>query len=155
MRQYCGICSRRAANIPKRNVLYEENPEKTDCLSVEFDEREIVMAQSSWRILPKSMPGKWSVALIVAMPVLFLIGTSFASSYYESVPAGDTLLADIAARPALALTMLAGMISGIAAFITGLLAVVRQKETALLVYASTLVGALVTLFLAGQIIFPS
>ena len=113
------------------------------------------MAQSSWRILPKTALGRWSVVLIVAMPVLFLIGTSLAGSTYASVPAGDTLFADIAARPALALAMLSGMISGIAAFITGLLAVVRQKETGLLVYASTLVGALVTLLMAGQIIFPS
>lgn len=112
------------------------------------------MKTPSWKILPKTRMGKWSVALIVAMPVFFLFGTSFASSYYESVPAGETLLADIAARPALALTMLAGMVSGIAAFITGFLAVVRHKETALLVYISTLVGALVTLLLAGQMMFP-
>lgn len=112
------------------------------------------MKTPSWRSLPKTALGRWSVALSVAMPVLFLIGSSLASSYYESVPAGDTLLADIAARPALALTMLAGMVSGIAAFVTGLLAVVRQKETALLVYVSTLIGALVTLFLAGEILFP-
>jgi hypothetical protein len=63
-------------------------------------------------------------------------------------------LADIAARPALALTMLAGMVAGISAFIIGLLAIIKQKETALLVYVSTLIGALLTLFLAGEIVFP-
>jgi hypothetical protein len=54
----------------------------------------------------------------------------------------------------LALTMLAGMVAGISAFITGLLAIIRQKETALLVYVSTVIGALLTLFLAGEIVFP-
>ena len=98
--------------------------------------------------------GKWSVGLIVAMPILFIIGTSFANSLYESVPAGRTILADIAARPALALTMLAGMVAGISAFITGLLAAIRQKERALLVYIAIVIGALLILFLTGEIMFP-
>jgi hypothetical protein len=97
---------------------------------------------------------KWSVGLIVAMPMFFVIGPSFRRSLYESVPAGGTILADIAARPALALTMLAGMAAGISAFIVGLLAIVRQKENALLVYLSTVIGALLIVFLAGEIVFP-
>jgi hypothetical protein len=73
---------------------------------------------------------------------------------YESVPAGDTLPADIVARPALALTMLAGMAAGMSAFITGFLAIIRKKENALLVYASTVIGALLIVFLAGEFLFP-
>jgi len=111
------------------------------------------MARQPWRITPTTPLSKWSVGLIVAMPVLFIIGTSFTNSLYKSVPAGGTLLADIAARPALALTMLAGMVAGISAFVTGLLAIIRQKENALLVYISTVIGALLILFLAGEIIF--
>ena len=110
------------------------------------------MANPSWSILPKTRLGKWSLGLIVAMPVLFLIGPSFTNSVYQGVPSGETIFADIAARPALALTMLAGMGAGISAFITGLLAIIRGKEKALLVYASTVIGALVILFLAGQIL---
>jgi hypothetical protein len=100
------------------------------------------------------MLGKWSIGLIVAMPILFTIGASFTNSLYKSIPSGDTILADIAMRPALALTMLAGMVAGISAFITGLLAVIRQKENAPLVYISTSIGALLILFLAGEVIFP-
>ena len=88
------------------------------------------------------------------MPLLFIIGTSFTNSLYKSVPAGGTILADIAARPALALTMLAGMVAGIAAFITGLLAIIRQKERALLVYVASSIGALLLLFLTGEIFPP-
>jgi hypothetical protein len=88
------------------------------------------------------------------MPILFVIGSSFTRLLYESVPAGRTLLADIAARPALALAMLAGMGAGISAFIVGLLAIVRQKDNALLVYASTIIGALLILFLVGDVAFP-
>jgi hypothetical protein len=112
------------------------------------------MTNRRWRIIPKAALGKWSVGLIVAMPVLFVIGSSFTNSLYKSVPAGETILADIAARPALALTMLAGMVAGISAFIVGLLAIARQKENALLVYAATVIGALLVLFLAGEIVFP-
>jgi hypothetical protein len=88
------------------------------------------------------------------MPILFVIGSSFTRLLYESVPAGRTLLADIAARPALALAMLAGMGAGISAFIVGLLAIIRQKDNALLVYASTIIGALLILFLVGDVAFP-
>ena len=104
--------------------------------------------------MPKTNLGKWSVGLIIVMPVLFIIGTSFTNSLYQSVPAGDTILADIAVRPALALTMLVGMISGILAFITGLLDILRKKEKAVLVYISSLIGALLVLFLGGEILFP-
>jgi hypothetical protein len=112
------------------------------------------MTKRIWRIAPKTIPGKWSVGLILAMPVLFFIGALFTGWIYRSVPAGETLLADLAARPALALTMLAGMAAGISAFILGFLGIVRQKENALLVYASTVIGALLLIFLIGEILFP-
>jgi hypothetical protein len=112
------------------------------------------MTKQSWRILPKSALGKWSVGLIVAMPLLFFIGSSFTNSLYKSVPSGDTILADLVARPALALTMLAGMAAGISAFITGLLALIRQKDYALLVFVSSTIGGLLVVFLAGEFLFP-
>jgi len=112
------------------------------------------MAKKSWKIMPITPLGNWSLGLIVVMPILFIIGTSFTNSLYQSVPAGNTILADIAARPALALTMLAGMAAGISAFITGLLAIIRQKDYSLLVFVSSAIGALLVLFLAGEILFP-
>ena len=112
------------------------------------------MVKQSFSITPRTTLGKWSVGLIVVMPILFIIGSSFTDSLYRSTPAGETILADIAARPALALTMLTGMAAGITAFVLGLLAIIRQKENALLVYISTVIGALVILFLAAEIAFP-
>lgn len=104
--------------------------------------------------MPKTTLGRWSLGLIAAMPVLFFIGMSITNFLYESVPAGNTILEDIAGRPALALAMLVGMVSGILAFITGLTAIIRQKERSLLVYAATTIGALLILFLIGEFIFP-
>ena len=104
--------------------------------------------------MPKTQLGRWSLGLIVAMPVLFFIGMSFTNLLYESVPAGNSILEDIAGRPALAIMMLAGNVSGISAFITGLTAIIRQKERAPLVFAASVIGALLILFLIGEILFP-
>jgi hypothetical protein len=104
--------------------------------------------------LPKNPLGWWSLGLAIVMPALFFVGSSFTSTLYQSIPSGDTMLADIAARPALALTMLAGMAAGISAFITGLVAIIRHKEKALLVYLSTVIGALLIIFLSGEFISP-
>ena len=104
--------------------------------------------------MPKTALGKWSLGLIIAMPVLFVIGMSLTGSVYQSVSAGGTILKDIAARPALALTMLAGMAAGIAAFISGLIAILKKQERNLLVYGSTILGAGLILFLAAEIIAP-
>ena len=105
-------------------------------------------------VLPKTSLGRWSFGLAAAMPVLFFIGMSFTTLLYKSVPAGGTILKDIAVRPALALTMLAGMASGISAFKIGLSAIIRQKERALLVYGATLIGALLVIFLLGEFLSP-
>jgi len=112
------------------------------------------MSERSWKIMPGTTLGRWTVGLIVVMPILFVIGSSFSGSLYESISAGPTILADIASRPLLALTMLAGMAAGISGFITGLLAIVKRKENALLVYLSTVIGGLLTLYLVGELVFP-
>jgi hypothetical protein len=112
------------------------------------------MPKKSWRILPSSTVGKWSVGLIIAMPLLFITGSSFTDTIYNGVPAGGTIPTDIVARPALALTMLAGMAAGISAFITGLLAINRKKDNAVLVFISSIIGALLLLFIAAELLFP-
>jgi hypothetical protein len=50
--------------------------------------------------------------------------------------------------------MLVGMVAGISAFIVGLIAIIRQKERALLVYVATSIGMLLILFLIGEVLFP-
>ncbi len=103
--------------------------------------------------IPKTTLGRWSVGLIVAMPVFFYIGFSFVD-FYEPISAGKTIPQDIIIRPGVALPMLAGMVSGILAFITGSIAIVKQKERALFVYAAMIIGALLIIFLLGEILFP-
>jgi len=105
------------------------------------------------KILPKTILGKWSVVLIIIMPILFYIGTSFVS-FYESVPAGKTIPEDIVARPGVALPMLAGFISGIAAFFVGIIGIAKKKDRSLFVFLSTTIGFLVLLWCLAEIIFP-
>ena len=112
------------------------------------------MSERSWRLMPGTRLGRWTVGLIAVMPILFVIGSSFTHSLYESVPAGRTILADIVARPILSLTMLAGMAAGISGFITGLSAIIKHKENAFLVYIATVIGGLLILFLIGELVFP-
>lgn len=104
--------------------------------------------------MPGSKLGKWSIGLIIAMPIFFVLGMQFMNMFYESVPSGDTFLEDITNRPLLALSMLAGMASGASAFFTGLTAIVKKKDRGILVYISTILGALTILFLAMEILFP-
>jgi hypothetical protein len=106
------------------------------------------------KIMPKKAVGKWSLGLVIVMPILFFIGSSMANTLYDSVSSGSTILEDIANRPALALTMLVGMACGISAFITGLIAIIKQKERSILVYISTIVGFGFILFLSAEFISP-
>ena len=112
------------------------------------------MSGQSTRLLPGTSLGAWTLGLVVLMPVLFIIGSSLAGSLYESIPAGTTILADIEARPFLALSMLAGMAAGVAAFVVGLLAILKRNDRTLLVYAATVIGGLTILFLLGELAFP-
>ena len=103
-------------------------------------------------LMPKTMLGKWSLGLIVIMPVLLIIGMSFVS-FYESVPAGKTIPHDIVARPGVALSMLAGFVSGIAAFFCGILGITKKKDYSVLIFISTILGFFVLLWVLTQILF--
>ena len=112
------------------------------------------MAERSWKVLPNSKVGKWSLGLIALMPVLLFIGTSLIAPLYETVETGGTLLADLTSRPLLTLFMLGGMTAGISGFITGLITIIKEKERAVLVYLSTVIGGLVTFFVISLLLFP-
>lgn len=102
---------------------------------------------------PKSNLGKWSIGLIVMVPILFYIGMSFVS-FYESVPAGKTIPLDIVTRPGVALPMLAGFVVGIAAFLCGIIGITRKNDYSVSVFISTLMGFFVLLWTLAEILFP-
>ncbi len=103
--------------------------------------------------IPKTTLGRWSVGLIVAMPIFFYIGMSFVS-FYESISSGKTIPQDIVARPGIALPMLVGFISGIAAFFPGIIGIIKKKDHSVLILLSTAIGFLVLLWCLVEILFP-
>ena len=103
------------------------------------------------RIMPQSSTGKFAVAMIIMMPVLFVIGGMMASMY-DGEAAGQTILADIAARPGVAVPMILGFISGIEALVASILAIVRKKDHAFLVYVTLAIGVMLVVFLIGEFV---
>jgi len=102
--------------------------------------------------LPKTALGKWSLGLIIITPILFFIGSRLVELLYEGVPAGRTIPEDVIVRPALALTMLSGMLFGSLAFFLGMIAIVKQGERALLAYTATVMGGMLILFLLAHVV---
>jgi len=105
------------------------------------------------KFLPKTILGKWSITLIVVMPIFFYIGMSFVD-FYEFVPAGKTISHDIVARPGVALSMLTGFVCGVAAFFIGIIGITRKKDYSIFVFLSTAVGFLTLLWCLAQMLFP-
>jgi len=105
------------------------------------------------KFLSKTTFGKWSVALIIAIPIFFYIGMSFVD-YYEFVPAGKTIPHDIVVRPGVALPMLAGFVCGIAAFFVGIIGIIKKRDYSILIFLSTIMGFLMVLWCLAQFLFP-
>ena len=104
-------------------------------------------------VLPKTRAGKWSLGLIIAMPCLIFAG-SVLVQLYPNVPPAGTIQADLISRPGVGIPALAGMASGLLALITGLVAIIKHKERALLVYTAVAMGLLLVFFLAGEFFYP-
>ena len=97
--------------------------------------------------MPKTILGKWSVGLIgsfiIWMAALFILissgqrgGEGFFDNLYLTIPG-----------------LLSGL-SGIAAFIIGLIAIIKQRERAILVFISSFIGFLIFLFILAEVAFP-
>ena len=105
------------------------------------------------KLLPKTILGKWSIVLIVAMPIFFYVGMSFVG-FYESIPAGTTIPGDIIVRPGVALPMLSGFVCGIAAFLIGITGITKKKDYSIFVFLSTTAGFVMLLWCLAEVIFP-
>lgn len=105
------------------------------------------------RIMPQSTIGKIAVLLILSMFGLFYAGAS-SVGLYDDVASGDSILADILARPLVAVSMLAGFVSGLTSFGLGLTALFKKKDHAFLVYVALVIGAMLIVLLIGEIVSP-
>ncbi len=96
---------------------------------------------------PKTALGKWSVGLIIVFVVLL---ASFQLLVASGQRGGETFFSNLI----LTIPMLIAGISGVSAFTTGLIGIIRSGERSIAVYLATLIGLLVLLFVLGEIIFP-
>ena len=88
-----------------------------------------------FNFMAKTHLGKWSVGLIIAFFLLFTL------SSYLFLASGDTfgVISSHFSDP-LAVTLLLVGISGVCAFFTGIMSIIKKKERAITVYIATLIG---------------
>jgi len=98
-------------------------------------------------ITPKTRLGRWSVWLIVAFIVFFAIFFLFVASGQRG---GATFFSNLF----LAVPVVIAAISGISAFFTGIIGVIKDRERSVLVYLAILIGLIVLLYCLAEIIFP-
>ena len=96
---------------------------------------------------PTTDLGKWSAWLIVAFAILLGVFYILVASGQRG---GDTFFSN----PILTIPMLLAATSAIAAFIIGLISVVKRKERSVAVVLAIVFGLFVILFALGEVIFP-
>ena len=90
-------------------------------------------------ILPKSSLGRWSVGLAAAFILLSILFAVLTGLGGEPGPFALIFLVNVVIG-----------ISFIAAFITGLISIIKSKERSVLVYLAVLVGFCALLFYLGE-----
>lgn len=96
---------------------------------------------------PNTALGKWSFILIVVSLIFFIL---FYSLVALGQRGGDTFFSN----PALAVPILLAGISAVCAFFAGITCIIMNRERAIFVFVSTIVGFLVLFFGLAEIIFP-
>ena len=102
--------------------------------------------------MPKTKLGKWSVRLIVVFFLLFILVQIIAAvGRSQGVFDSDSFNAYQILIP---ITIIPSGICGIAAFITGIISILKRKERSVSVFLATIIGFLVFDFMLGEILFP-
>ena len=96
---------------------------------------------------PKTNLGKRSSWLLVTLGVFLLV---FRINVLLGHRGGDTFFSNLF----LAIPILLTGISGIAAFITGLISIIREKERSISVYVAVAIGLIVLVVAFAQITSP-
>jgi hypothetical protein len=96
--------------------------------------------------MPKTFLGKWSVGLVF---LFFLI----LSLFYLLCALGERGGAGFFSNLYLAIPALSMAITGIAAFFTGIIGIIKKKDYSILVFLSTAIGFLVLFWCLAEILF--
>jgi len=96
---------------------------------------------------PITILGNWSVRLLVVSIVFFILFFSLVASGQRG---GDTFFSHLAP----AITILIAAILAVFSFFTGIISIIGNRERAIFVYISTVIGFFVLLFGLAEITFP-
>ena len=99
------------------------------------------------RFNPRTRLGKWSIWLIIAVIVLFII-------FQLLVALGQRGGATFFSNLALSIPMLLAGISGISAFFTGIIGIIKSKERSILTFVATTIGFFILFFVLGELLVP-
>ena len=94
--------------------------------------------------MPKTLLGKWSVGLIILFFLLFIVLQLLVASGQQGP----------GFNPWLASAVIPAGIAGIAAFFTGIIAIIKAKERSPLVFLATFIGLVILWFIVGEIAVP-
>jgi hypothetical protein len=97
--------------------------------------------------LPRTVLGKWSTWLVAGLIVFYVIAALVVASGQQG---GGTFLDNLAISIPMALAGLCG----VAAFFTGIIGIIRNRERAVLVFIATLIGLFVLVFIIGVFTSP-
>ncbi len=96
---------------------------------------------------PKSTLGTWSIGLIIALAI-------FVGLFFMFIALGERGGATFFSNLKLTIPGLLAAASGICAFFTGIISIIKSKERAILVFLSTILGLLVLLWSLAEVLFP-
>lgn len=97
--------------------------------------------------MPITLLGKWSISLAIALTALFIL---FQVLVALGQRGGETFFSNLV----LTIPIILSGLSGVLAFLTGILGIIRSRERSILVFLSTMIGFFVLLFILGEILFP-
>jgi predicted Abi (CAAX) family protease len=98
-------------------------------------------------VLPKTSWGKWSAGLIVAFILFFVLFLILVASGQRG---GETFFSNLL----LTVPMLLAGTCGVAAFVTGLIGIIKSKERSILVYLAIFIGFDILVFCLGEVLVP-
>jgi hypothetical protein len=99
------------------------------------------------RIIPGTTLGKWSIGLTGGLVLFFALLWVLAATGQRG---GETFFSN----PALAIPALLAAVSGIAAFFTGIIGIIKSKERSISAFLAVLIGFFVLVFCLGEILSP-
>jgi hypothetical protein len=100
--------------------------------------------------LPRTATGRWAVILIAAFAAFFMLFNIMAIAGLSIGNGSDTFFGNLA----LAIPLLLAAFCGIAAFVTGMIAITLRKDFTVLVILAAVIGLNVLLFALGELLFP-